>query len=130
MTLKTFIQLILILCLISCNRTIHVNPADEKLLGTYKRGSDNFREVLNLEDKYVFTSEFSSRIFGDEVFKENGKWRVVNDTLLIDRTRHDVLKKADFPTSQKFIFRDEKLFELRVNYKGELFEDTSYFERK
>jgi hypothetical protein len=128
--MKTFIQIISILCLISCNRTSHVNETDEKLIGTYKKGSDNFREVLNLEDNYLLTSESSSRIFGDEIFKENGNWKVNNDTLIIERIRHDVLKESGFPSKQKFLIKGDKFFELSKNYKGELFETAFFFEKQ
>ena len=103
---------------------------DERLLGTYKRGSDNFREILHLEDSYILTSEFSSIIFGDEVFKEKGNWRVIHDTLLIERTRHEKLERADFPKNQRYLIKEGRLFELRRNYKGQLFEDQSYLEKQ
>ena len=128
--MKSFIQILLVLCLTSCNRTLNVNVVDERLLGTYKRGSDNFREILHLEDSYILTSEFSSIIFGDEVFKEKGNWRVIHDTLLIERTRHEKLERADFPKNQRYLIKEGRLFELRRNYKGQLFEDQSYLEKQ
>ena len=128
--MKTRIQLFLFLCLISCNRSSHVNESDEKLLGTYKKGADNYYEILNLDDNYLLSSEFSSRIFPGQIFKENGRWKVNNDTLIIERIRHDVLKEAEFPTKQKYLIKDDKLIELSTNFKGELFETAFYFEKQ
>jgi hypothetical protein len=128
--MKSIIPIFSILCLISCNRTLHVNEADKKLIGTYKTGSDNFREVLNLEDNYILSSEFSSRIFGDEVFKESGSWEVNKDTLIIERIRHDVLKEAEFPAKQKYLIEVDRLIELKGNYKGELFMTAIYLEKQ
>jgi hypothetical protein len=51
--------------------------------------------------------------------------------LLIERTRHEVLKQAGFPAKQKYLIKDDRLFELRKNYKGELLsDDLFYFEKQ
>jgi hypothetical protein len=127
--MKTLIQILLFLCLISCNHTLSVTESDKKLLGTYKNGSDNYYEILILEDNYLLYSEFSSRVLAQEIFKENGRWKVKNDTLLIERIRHDVLKEFKFPAKQSFVIKENRLFELRENYKGELLETQIFFEK-
>ena len=130
MTIKNLIPLLSILCVIACNRTPHVNEADEKFTGTYKKGSDNYRETLHLRDNYLLSSEYVSRMFPGEVFEENGTWKVMKDTLFIERVRHETLKAVEFPANQKYLIRENKLFEIERNYKGELFKSPFYFEKE
>jgi hypothetical protein len=107
-----------------------INEANKKFIGTFKLQGQEHYEILNVDYNYTLTSEYRSRFFPDGPLKEQGKWMTSGDTLIIERERHKTLKECDFPDKQNFLFRDDRLFELRTNYKGELFESPFYFERQ